>query len=111
MSIIGQWDIIKVVVLKNDVVVRKNDVIDIRELVPVGGQRKARFTCIRGGMAEFSGTVDLDASGSQISGAFEDDGVDYKVNAKTTGTDAISGETWSKKAAAESGGEWDGNRK
>lgn len=110
MSILGKWNAENIVPIKGHAVVIQNDLIEITELASVDGQRKARFTCIRSGVVKFSGTLDLDAPGKHVYGAFYDAG-DYKVDATVTeGDQIIRANTWCKISADENGGLWDGNR-
>lgn len=120
MSILGEWKISSSVPVPNgeeeqisdQVVEQVDDLIRIEERNPSVNPRRARYTCIRGGMVEFSGDLDLNAVGDKVSGTFND-GPRYTINAvlKIAGGDeTISGLTTRKGASESSTGQWDGKR-
>lgn len=113
MSILGEWNVSNSIVVDNRVVEKKNDLIRIEERSPAVNPRRARYTCVRGGMVEFSGDLDLNAAGDEVSGTF-DNGPRYTIRAKlaVVGSDeTLSGETTRKGASDTSTGQWDGKRK
>ena len=114
MSILGEWKVSSAVVVHKNVVEMKEDLIRIEERSPAVNPRRACYTCIRGGVVEFSGDLDLNDAGDRVSGTF-DDGARYTISAKLNvgvgGEETISGETARKSGSDGSAGQWDGKRK
>lgn len=113
MSILGEWQIGSASVVEFQVVEQGGDVIRIEERSPAVVPRRARYTCIRGGMVEFSGDLDLNAAGDKVSGTFTD-GKRYSVEAglQTVGGEVVlAGVTTRKGSSDVSTGQWDGKRK
>ncbi|TDR46787.1 hypothetical protein DFR29_103323 [Tahibacter aquaticus] len=120
MSILGEWKISSSVAVDDGVVEptpdgvveQVDDLVRIEERNPPVNPRRARYTCIRGGMVEFSGDLDLNAAGDEVSGTFTD-GARYTIRAELKiagGDETISGLTTRKGASESSTGQWDGKR-